>query len=101
MTYQLAEALKASGVVDRVAQESRLQKPAYQQIFRLSLTKAEIPASLTIQCNKWEEGLYAIRKHNLNSSEDAEALVLKLQDWSIEAPPMDGKGLLIYWRLYT
>lgn len=100
--HQLADALKASGVLERMAQETKPRKdiPKYHQIFRLSLTRFEIPVALTVECDNWEEGLSFIRKRELNSAESPEDLELKLQNWSIEPAPQNGKGNLIYYRNY-
>lgn len=100
MTHQLRDALQASGILDQMAQEVKLSRPKYHQIFRLSLTKHEIKVALTVQCDRWEEGLNFICQRQLNSSDSPEELDLKLQNWSIEPAPDDGSGSLIYYRNY-
>jgi hypothetical protein len=102
VTNSLKEAFEQAGIFEKLA----LQQPKtkWHEIFKVTLTKFEIPLLIKVQCTTESQGLRAIASRKLNSIEatSSEEAQIKINEalckWTLETGSEAGK--LLYWKFY-
>lgn len=94
--------------VGQILEKLEAGRPKWHQIFKMTLTKFEIPVELQVKCDKWEEGLRYVRNRRLNRSlttrcKDEQEARQQLYEaiWAWFTEPSNGEnGALIYWKIF-
>ncbi len=75
MNTALAEALTKAGIPERMGMTPKFtdvqskEKTQWHQIFKVTLTKFEVPILIKVRCDREDEGLKYIGSYKLNSIE--------------------------------
>jgi predicted RNase H-like HicB family nuclease len=95
--------------MDDIMVKLEASRPLWHQIFKMTLTKFEVPIELQIRCDRWEEGLRYVRARKLNNcltidcqneQEARQQLYEAILVWFDDATLVGQNGQLIYWKLY-